>query len=633
MDEQSDKIFLSGDNPINTDLDSEDKDLEEFKKIDNDNESKKLLPKSEKNLEKIELVNFFKDLENKLIEGKNKDLSFNEIYEKYYENQFITKNKIKSNIDQYCFSLGFLGIGTLFGIIHLIGVYMIKSIVNALFKLIVESIKMYLYCNIKSNCSITDKHNVFNFFKYYHDFAMTETIDFNLMLVSGVFGILLLNWKGFRISSLILCPFVVGPVIWLLNFEYSFEVENQFDYGILKILNLIFIYILLYIGVGALALISQQILVENYLKYKNKYIKKIQDQLDKFDDDDDDNEKNEKNIEKIRLDLQDIQVKNNAFSDPLIIKTKNKKQDDEDDLSGNKIDKANSMSFLNYNKKKERLLEKKEKIENNKFDYFFIICLITIFGYLGKYLLNFAIDYILNKLFEKDYEEDKKKFLIAIIILYGFILILSLFIYCLYTYYFFEHFKKGEEKRIIKIYKICGYIIYTEHRIKKSSNCKECCRSCCLSCKLGCENIQNCCNKTFCEVIKNFCCCCCECCQKISCICKCCVYNENDYEKEEEEFNYCFKEKRCCFWLNKFATNKTVTKIFPYVVLYFILHSTTVGFENHYEKIKLTNFSMKIWLPLYIITFILFFYFALSFSRFLSCFKTEENNKPDVDKK
>ena len=86
------------------------------------------------------------------------------------------------------------------------------------------------------------------------------------------------------------------------------------------------------------------------------------------------------------------------------------------------------MSFLNYNKKKERLLEKKEKIENNKFDYFFIICLITIFGYLGKYLLNFAIDYILNKLFEKDYEEDKKKFLIAIIILYGFILILSLFI-------------------------------------------------------------------------------------------------------------------------------------------------------------------------------------------------------------
>ena len=66
------------------------------------------MPKSEKNLEKIELENFFKDLENKLIEGKNKDLSFNEIYEKYYENQFITKNKIKSNIDQYCFSLGFL---------------------------------------------------------------------------------------------------------------------------------------------------------------------------------------------------------------------------------------------------------------------------------------------------------------------------------------------------------------------------------------------------------------------------------------------------------------------------------------------------------------------------------------------
>ena len=56
MDEQSDKIILSGDNPINSDLDSEEKDLEEFKKTDNDNESQKLLPQSEKNLEKIKLI-------------------------------------------------------------------------------------------------------------------------------------------------------------------------------------------------------------------------------------------------------------------------------------------------------------------------------------------------------------------------------------------------------------------------------------------------------------------------------------------------------------------------------------------------------------------------------------------------
>ena len=107
-------------------------------------------------------------------------------------------------------------------------------------------------------------------------------------------------------------------------------------------------------------------------------------------------------------------------------------------------------------------------------------------------------------------------------------------IYSFYIFYFFEHVKKEGEKKIIKICKICGYIIYSEHRIKKPSNFKECCRSCGICCKLGCENIQNCCNKTFCDVIKNFCCCCCKCCQKISCTCKSCVYNENDYQKEEE---------------------------------------------------------------------------------------------------
>ena len=378
--EQTGNIILSGDNLINPDLDSENKDLDEFEKIDIHNESIKLLPKSKGNQEKIKLVNFIKDLEKNLDEGKNKDLSFNEIYEKYYDNQFITKSTIKNNIDQYCFSFGFLCIGTIFGIIHLIGIYLIKSILNALFNLVIESIKQYLYCNIKSNCIITISNNetsVFDFINYYYKFTMTETIDFNLMLVSGVFGILLLNWKGFRISSFILCPFIVGPVIWILNLQYDFKEKNHFDYGFFKILSLILIYILLYIGIGALALISQQILIETYLKYKNKYIAKIKEQLDKIeiDDDNEKNEKNEKDFREIRLDLQDIQAKQNSLSGPLIIKNNNKLKDDEedeDDLSDNKLGKANSMSFLDYiNKKKERLMEKKERLENNKFDFFF----------------------------------------------------------------------------------------------------------------------------------------------------------------------------------------------------------------------------------------------------------------------
>ena len=621
--EQTGNLSLLSGNEINSDSGIKDNEYENLKK-------------SEEIQNKTNLVNFVKDLENKLNKGENKDLSFDEIYKDYYDSKYITKSKIKNNIDNCCFKFGFLGVGILFGIFHLIGVYLIKSVLNALLNLIIESVKAYFYCKVKSKCSITinddkDMPIVFNFINYYYNFTMTESIDFNLMLVSGVLGILLLNWKGYRISLILLCPFVFGPLFWLLNFEYSFKDEKTFDYGIFKILNLIFIYILIYTGIGALSLISQQILVESYLKYKKRNINKIDEQIRKM--------MNEFSLN-LPLDL-DKSHSNKVF----IITEKNRNKifndaddDDDDSLKNEKKNKEpRTISYHKHDNKKERLEEKKKKMKDNKFDYFFIICLMTIFGYLGKYLLNFGIDYILKKLFGEKY--DKNKFFLSVMILYGILLIISVFIYSFYKYYYFEDINQEDKKKQIKkirISKICGYIIYSEHRIKNSSSPKKCCQNCRLCCKLGCESIQNCCNKTFCNVIKNFCCCCCKCCRKISCFCKCCEYKRDDYQKEKEVFHYCFKEKGWCLWLNDFAANKTVEQIFPYLVLYFMLHLTTCGFENHYEKIKQknpTDFSMKIRLPIFIITFILFFYYTLSFSRFISYFKNGDTNKSGNNKK
>ena len=256
---------------------------------------------------------------------------------------------------------------------------------------------------------------------------------------------------------------------------------------------------------------------------------------------------------------------------------------------------------------------------------------MTIFGYIGKYSLNFGIDYILTKLFGEKYR--KNIFFLSILIFSCFLLILSVYIYAFYRYFFFEYYKKEDNIKKIQICRICGYIIYSEQRRLHPSNSKKRCRSCCVCCKLCCENTQNCCNKTFCNVIKKFCCCCCECCKNLNCICKCCAYNNNDYIKEEEVFHYCFKSKRFCFWLNKFAANETVKKIFPYVVLYFILQLTTIGFDIQYEKIKYSNISIKIWLPLFIATFFLFFYFTLSFSRFVTFIRAEKNKELDSGRK
>ena len=44
--------------------------------------------------------------------------------------------------------------------------------------------------------------------------------------------------------------------------------------------------------------------------------------------------------------------------------------------------------------KKQKIFEENiEKKKQNKFDYYFMICLTTIVGYLGKYSINLLLDY------------------------------------------------------------------------------------------------------------------------------------------------------------------------------------------------------------------------------------------------
>ena len=60
----------------------------------------------------------------------------------------------------------------------------------------------------------------------------------------------------------------------VVEFYFNFKSPGIFDYNFFKLLNICFIYILLYIAIGGSALLSHQILVESYLKYKKYLIKK-----------------------------------------------------------------------------------------------------------------------------------------------------------------------------------------------------------------------------------------------------------------------------------------------------------------------------------------------------------------------
>ena len=117
-------------------------------------------------------------------------------------------------------------------------------------------------------------------------------------------------------------------------------------------------YLILLIGIGGSALLSQQILIDSHLKYKDYNIKKIRVDLKK----------------KIILDSRNPGKELKSINDEqneLLIKNNKNRYEREKKIG----------------EKREERLKKREK---NK-----IICLTMTIGYFGKYAINLLIDYIL----------------------------------------------------------------------------------------------------------------------------------------------------------------------------------------------------------------------------------------------
>ena len=429
------------------------------------------------------------------------------------------------------------------------------------------------------------------------------------MMVSGFIGSMFLNWKGFKISSGVMSIFNFVSVFWLLNFNFKFNTEGEFDYDFFKILNLVFIYLLLLIGIGSSALLSHQILIDSHLKYKFHLLKKEKKENNTLDN----NLNNLNNFDNNKAEnfneINKVTQTAILFKQPEQLIPKTKLIEDQND---NETEQYKTV-FLKNGLEEKLLKEEKRRREDilkkrikNKFDCFFMICFTTIIGYLVKYGMNFLLDIFLIRIYGKNY--NKRKFLIYTAVLYLLSLFFSILLYQLYKVAIFEDDKENtnNDNKQVKITLLCGYIIYSE-KIDIPNRGKNFCILCC-------ESIQNCFDKTCCSLLKG----CCQICgEEPGCSCSCCEYNPNDYIKREEVFRYCYKAKRKSFWCNNFFANDTQTVIFPYMIEYFVLQLTTIGFEKQYEKYKNKNTHIKTWIVIFISTFTLFFYFTLSFAKLI----------------
>jgi hypothetical protein len=266
--------------PSDEEIDKKEERKEEIKEEANKEEKKEkyseienLITKKERQ-EKLHLQEILKKLENNL--SKTKDNTIPEAYEDYLNNEDITKRNIKEGTNECLMIFMFYFIAPLFGIIFLIGIFQIISLHKSLFNLLKCSMKDYYFCQIKHDCILNEikEKPEYNFYKYFYDSSNNETIDFKLTMITAIFGEMLLKSRGFRISSFVLGLINIGCMFWLYNFDTSFK-ESDFEYfSIIKVVNILAFYLLLLIGIGSSALLSQKILIDSHLKYKEYIIKK-----------------------------------------------------------------------------------------------------------------------------------------------------------------------------------------------------------------------------------------------------------------------------------------------------------------------------------------------------------------------
>ena len=633
-----------------------------------DDENVKLISDSEKE-EKNHLINILKRLETDL--EKNNNESINDVYEEYLNNDDITKRNIKTNTKNCVIYFMHYFISPAFAIINLIGIYQVITIMNVLMILIKHLITDFYQEYFNDNYEPEEDLNYYNLF---HKSSFTEIFESNLTMIMDFLGIIVLKSRGFRIASLIFMIINLASLLLIASFDFSkFDLENR-KTSFSHILYFILCYILLFVGVGSSALLSEQILIDSEEKYNKYLLESEKKELEKEGKSDSKYMNSTQNIENEEYELKEDKNKENFISMNNLV-TRNSINNSSTEIHDSKnidkkVDKRKSIVDIKKIKEEKRREKRKEDLEQNKnykFNSFFVVCIATILGYFGKYSINILISNIKN-----DYDNESKNktnitlqiyilggnknstsntsnihnydqtLFYYIIGLYCGCIILSIVLYSIFVIIFTKNEKKKSKGNEYRICQICGYTIYSEDIILKKNTPK------CECIKLYCKTIKNFCNQSVCSLLnfseedtdKDKCCCCCL------------EYNEKDYEKNKEFFCFCYQAKRKQNWFNKFITNESHIKLFPYMLEYFIIQLTTIGFEEQYvfnvehdcfdeskNKTSFTKIQCEFkdrgyFLLMFILTFILFFYLTLSFSRFFKNMRTNsETTKSSIDQK
>ena len=623
--------------------------------------------------EKIKLKTVLQSIESKLNEEINKkeEDQNDEAEEKKEEEKKRTKQILRAFKEQrknkkYIWFLWaiFSIFLPFFTVINLTGIFQIISVMNALFEAFKRSITCYLDLEDKEDKSY---YEFYNFYSFYFKESINEGIEFDLIETMGFLGTIFFKFYGFRISSAIFMLLNCISLFLIMNFfsQYSDTFEK---YSLFQIIYLFFCNVLLFIGVGSSALLSQQILIDNYERYSS-FLKEI----DKMDN----------NIEQIK---QNEQNEENT-----------KEEEKQDTPYFILICVTSILGFLI-----KYILDVIISYEKNTFDQKYNI---TDIYDINNTISDNNVD--VNEKISKIFSHDKILFIFIIIIYGGSILISIALYHCLRYVYEDEGVQQTQENDHSRNCQIFGYMFYLkkiksnkneninnlkkyfsqnilqnnpqedketvtqivhgseykkQQEIKKEQSIgkrtlqwiQKFFLKICLIFKLFSDSLKSCVNEIVCNYFccgkKNICCCC-FCCECLECnCCKCCKccdeyvkkVNDEDYEIKEEYFCYCYKSKRNLKWFNRFIRDDTQIRLIPLLLEYFLVQLSTIAFEVIFDENNEEGFndyndflSILKFVIIFAFSLFLFFYLTISFGQIfirLSEGNNNENPENQIDK-
>ena len=330
-----------------------------------DNETKELISKEEKE-EKKSLVEIIDRLKEDLDSEEYENLD--QIYEQYLNNEDISKKSIKPGTSRKALIIMFYIIAPLFSIINLLGVFQSISIMKIIFEIIKNAAYNY-YISITTDAKDIEKYSINLFrenYEFYHmldNDTKKESFDFNLMMLIAFLGDILLKSRGFRVSVSVFAVFNIISMFLILNFSFDDYNHEYNTYSLFQFIYLLICWLLLFVGVGASALLSQQIIVDSNYKYE-KYIVKLNEEIKKhwemvkeMIEKNKPKKEKEKEMENKDADKHDELIKIKE-TDEAIIDEKSESEKENNEIKSVKTEKLSSNINIDKDDKDDLLIKK-----------------------------------------------------------------------------------------------------------------------------------------------------------------------------------------------------------------------------------------------------------------------------------